>query len=126
MILAPLSMPPPCTNCKLSIGCFRTVSRSCKFHRMFRASRSRRRPPRGASQCLAMMGHTSAHRNHHNLTGSSCTTHLHSFRRNCLPTCSNLEQAQAWEVPSSGSAAAPESVEVLVSVQLLSALELVR
>jgi len=82
--------------------------------------------PRGASQCLAVLVRTKSHRNHRNLTGSSCNTHLHSFRRSCLPTCSKLEQVQAWEVLSSGPEAVLESVEVLESVQLLSALELAR
>jgi len=51
-------------------------------------------------------------------TGPGCTTHLHSFRRSHLPTCSNLGQVLVWEVRLS------ESAEVLESVQLLSALEL--
>jgi len=82
--------------------------------------------PRGASQCLALMVRTMSHRNHRNLTGSHCTTHLHNFRRSCLPTCSNLEQVQGWEALSSGPVAVLESVEVLESVQLLSAPELAR
>jgi len=81
---------------------------------------------RGASQCLALLVRTMSHRNHRNLTGSHCTTHLHNFRRSCLPTCSKLEQVQGWEVLSSGPVAVLESVEVLESVQLLSAPELAR
>jgi hypothetical protein len=75
------------------------------------------------------MEHTNAHRNRRNWTGSSCTIQMNSFRRNCLPTCSNLEQVLVWEQQSSGSAAVQplwESAEVLESVQPLSALEWVR
>jgi len=72
------------------------------------------------------MGRTSVHRNHRNSTGLSCNTRSHSFRRNRLPTCSNLEQVQVWELRSSGSAAVLELAEVLESVQPLSALESVQ
>jgi len=85
--------------------------------------------PRGASLRSVVLGRTSAHRNHCNWTGPGCTTHLHSFRRSWLTTCSNLEQVRVWlwvleSVPE--SAAVPESAEVLESVQPLSALELAR
>jgi len=76
--------------------------------------------PRGDAQCSAVMEHTKSHRNRRNSTGSSCTIQMHSFRRNCLTTCSNLEQVLVWEQRSSGSA------EVLELVQPLSALEWVR
>jgi len=82
--------------------------------------------PRGDAQCSAVMEHTKSHRNRRNSTGSSCTIQMHSFRRNCLTTCSNLEQVPVWEQRSSGSAAVLESAEVLELVQPLSALEWVR
>jgi len=82
--------------------------------------------PHDASQCQGVLGRTKSHRNRHNLTGSSCTIQMHSFRRNCLPTCSNLEQVLVWEQQSSGSAAVLESAEVLESVQPLLALGWVR
>merc|ERR1719266_573349 len=61
---------------------------------------------RGASQCSAMSGHTKSHRNHRNLTGWYCNTRMHSFRRNCLTTCSNLEQVPEWELSGQVSAQA--------------------
>merc|ERR1740129_1671696 len=70
--------------------------------------------PRGASQRSMLSGRTRSHRNHCNWTGPGCTNHLHSFRRNCLTTCSNLGQARVWEVRLS------ESAEVLESAQPLS------
>merc|ERR1719422_1724722 len=81
---------------------------------------------RGASQCSTLMGRTKSHRTRRNSTGWHCTTHLHSSRRNCSTTCSNLVQVLVWEGLSLGLAAVlewAEEVEVLESVLPLSALE---
>merc|ERR1719189_236028 len=54
--------------------------------------------PCGASQRSELSERTRSHRNHCMKTGLGCTTHLHSFRRSCLTTCSNLGQVRGWEV----------------------------
>jgi len=88
--------------------------------------------PCGASHRSELLGRTSAHRNHCMKTGPGCTTQLHSFRRNCLTTCSNLEQVRVWwsalesALESAAVLEVLESAEALESVQPLSALELVR
>merc|ERR1719220_2790894 len=48
--------------------------------------------PRAASLRSELTGRTRSHRNHCTKTGPGCTTHLHSFRRSHLTTCSNLGQ----------------------------------
>merc|ERR1719166_601392 len=45
--------------------------------------------------------HTKSHRSCCTRTGSSCTIHLHSFRRNCWTTCSNSPTVE-WVGEASG------------------------
>jgi len=63
-----------------------------------------------------------SHRNRCTKTGPGCTTHLHSFRRNHLTTCSNLEQVPVWEVQSEAAAEELESVLPLSVLALALAL----